>query len=94
VRRPVRPAQPPSLLAYAAKLAELAREQREGRLRLNPRAVTSMSESISPAERAAVTEAFGVPVVDMFVSTEGLVGRPNAAPTSPRSSTATSTTPR
>jgi len=33
-----------------------------------------MSESISPAERAAVTEAFGVPVVDMFVSTEGLVG--------------------
>jgi len=67
-------AQPPSLLAYAAKLAELAKEQREGRLRLNLRAVTSMSESISPAERAAVTEAFGVPVVDMFVSTEGLVG--------------------
>jgi phenylacetate-coenzyme A ligase PaaK-like adenylate-forming protein len=67
-------AQPPILLAYAAKLAELAREQREGRLRLNLRAVTSMSESISPAERAAVTEVFGVPVADMFVSTEGLVG--------------------
>ena len=27
-------AQPPALIAYAAKLAELAREQREGRLRL------------------------------------------------------------
>jgi phenylacetate-coenzyme A ligase PaaK-like adenylate-forming protein len=67
-------AQPPSLLAYAAKLAELAREQREGRLRLNLRSVTSMSESISPAERADVAEAFGVPVIDMFVSTEGLVG--------------------
>ena len=67
-------AQPPSLIAYAAKLAELAREQRDGRLRLNLRSVTSMSESISPAERAAIGAAFGVPVIDMFVSTEGLVG--------------------
>ena len=67
-------AQPRYLLAYAAKLAELGREQRDGRLRLNLRSVTSMAESISPAERAAVGEAFGVPVIDMFVSTEGLVG--------------------
>ncbi len=67
-------AQPPVLLAYATKLAELAREQREGRLRLNLTAVTSMSEAISPAERAAAGQAFGVPVTDMFVSTEGLVG--------------------
>ena len=67
-------ARPPSLLAYAAKLAELAREQREGRLRLNLRSVISMAESISPQERATVAEAFGVPVTDLFVSTEGLVG--------------------
>ena len=67
-------AQPPHLLAYAGKLAELAAEQRDGRLKLNLRSVTSMSEAISPAERAAVTEAFGVPVIDLFVSTEGLVG--------------------
>jgi phenylacetate-CoA ligase len=67
-------AQPPHLLAYAAKLAELAREQREGRLRLNLRSVISMSEAISMTERIAVTEAFGVPVIDLFVSTEGLVG--------------------
>ena len=67
-------AQPPNLLAYAAKLAELAREQRDGRLKLNLRSVISMSEAISLAERMAVTEAFGVPVIDMFVSTEGLVG--------------------
>jgi phenylacetate-CoA ligase len=67
-------AQPPSLIAYAAKLAELAREQRDGRLRLNLRSVTSVSESISPAERTAIGAAFGVPVIDMFVSTEGLVG--------------------
>ncbi|HEX5295975.1 MAG TPA: hypothetical protein VFW50_03215 [Streptosporangiaceae bacterium] len=67
-------AQPPSLLAYATKLPELAREQRAGRLRLNLRSVTSMSEAITPAERAAVAASFGVPVIDMFVSTEGLVG--------------------
>ncbi|HJY00220.1 MAG TPA: hypothetical protein VJ351_05330 [Streptosporangiaceae bacterium] len=68
-------AQPPALLAYAAKLAELAREQRAGRLRLNLRSVTSMAEMLSPAERTAIGEAFGVPVIDLFVSTEGLVGR-------------------
>ena len=67
-------ARPPALLAYAAKLAELAREQRDGRLRLNVRSATSMSEAISPAEQKAAGEAFGVPVIDMFVSTEGLVG--------------------
>jgi phenylacetate-CoA ligase len=68
-------AQPPALLAYAAKLSELAREQRAGRLHLNLRSVTSMSETLSPAERTAIGEAFGVPVIDLFVSTEGLVGR-------------------
>ena len=67
-------AQPPNLLAYAAKLAELAREQREGRLKLNLRSVASFAEAISMAERIAVTEAFGVPVIDTFASTEGLVG--------------------
>jgi len=64
-------AQPPNLLAYAAKLAELAREQREGRLKLNLRSVASFAEAISMAERIAVTEAFGVPVIDLFASTEG-----------------------
>ena len=68
-------AQPPVLMAYGAKLAELAREQREGRLRLTLTSVTSMSEAISPAERGAIGDAFGVPVTDLFVSTEGLVGR-------------------
>jgi len=67
-------AQPPNLLAYAAKLAELAREQRDGRLKLKLRSVASFAEAISMPERIAVTEAFGVPVIDLFVSTEGLVG--------------------
>jgi phenylacetate-coenzyme A ligase PaaK-like adenylate-forming protein len=67
-------AQPPNLLAYAAKLAELAAEQRDGRLKLNLRSVSSFAEAISMPERIAVTEAFGVPVIDLFASTEGLVG--------------------
>ena len=67
-------AQPPNLLAYAAKLAELAREQRDGRLKLNLRSVASFAEAISMPERIAITEAFGVPVIDLFASTEGLVG--------------------
>ena len=67
-------AQPPNLLAYAAKLAELAREQRDGRLKLNLRSVASFAEAISMTERIAVTQAFGVPVIDTFASTEGLVG--------------------
>jgi phenylacetate-CoA ligase len=67
-------AQPPILMGYAAKLAELAREQRAGRLRLGPRSVISNSEALGPDERTAISEAFGVPVIDLFVSTEGLVG--------------------
>jgi phenylacetate-CoA ligase len=67
-------AQPPALISYATKLAELAREQREGRLRLAVRSVISNSEALSAAARTAIGEAFGVPVVDNFVSTEGLVG--------------------
>ncbi len=67
-------AQPPALLGYASKLAELAREQLAGRLRIAPRSVTSVSELLTPADRAVIERAFAVPVVDSFVSTEGLVG--------------------
>ncbi len=67
-------AQPPILMGYAAKLAELAGEQRDGRLKLSLRSVISNSEALGPVERTAIGEAFGVPVTDLFVSTEGLVG--------------------
>ena len=33
-----------------------------------------MSEALTPEERTAIRDAFGVPVIDLFVSTEGLVG--------------------
>jgi len=67
-------AQPPALLGYASKLAELAREQLAGQLRIAPRWVTSIAELLTPADRAVIERAFAVPVIDAFVSTEGLAG--------------------
>jgi phenylacetate-coenzyme A ligase PaaK-like adenylate-forming protein len=67
-------AQPPALLGYPSKLAELAREQQAGRLAIAPRAVTSISEQLTTADRAVIEQAFNVPVINAFVSTEGLVG--------------------
>jgi phenylacetate-CoA ligase len=67
-------AQPPALIGHATKLAELAREQSAGRLRLRLHAVTSISEMLTAGDREAISGAFGVPVINMFVSTEGLVG--------------------
>ncbi|HET7014710.1 MAG TPA: hypothetical protein VFI65_12415 [Streptosporangiaceae bacterium] len=67
-------AQPPALLGYASKLAELAREQLAGKLAIAPRSVTSVSEVLTAADRAVIEHAFAVPATDSFVSTEGLVG--------------------
>jgi phenylacetate-CoA ligase len=67
-------AQPPALLGYASKLAELAREQRAGRLRLRLLAVTSCAEMLTSEVRQAIHDAFGVAPVNMFASTEGLAG--------------------
>ncbi len=66
--------QPLALMGYPTKLAQLAREQMLGRLAIAPRSVTSTSEQLTAETRATITTAFGVPVIDMFASTEGLVG--------------------
>jgi phenylacetate-CoA ligase len=66
-------AQPPALIGHATKLAELAGEQSAGRLRLRLSAVTSISEMLTAADREVISAAFGIPVINMFVSTEGLV---------------------
>ncbi|MDD7940559.1 AMP-binding protein [Actinomycetospora lutea] len=66
--------QPPLLYGYPSVLARLAAEQRAGRLRIQPRMVTTTSETLTPPLRAAIEEGFGVPVVNTFGSTEGLVG--------------------
>lgn len=61
--------QPPALFGYPSMLARLAVEQRSGRLRIAPLVITSTSETLLHA-RTAITEAFGVPVVDGFGSME------------------------
>jgi phenylacetate-coenzyme A ligase PaaK-like adenylate-forming protein len=66
--------QPPALMGYPSKLAQLAREQLAGRLAIAPRSVTATSEQLSAEARTTITAAFGVPVVNQFASTEGLVG--------------------
>jgi phenylacetate-coenzyme A ligase PaaK-like adenylate-forming protein len=66
--------QPPAIQSYATKLAQLAHEKRAGRLRIAPLSVTTTSELLTPEDRAAIEDAFGVPVVDQFASTEGAVG--------------------
>lgn len=66
--------QAPLLYGYPSVLARLAAEQRAGRLRIRPMMVTSTSETLTPELRAAIREGFGVPIVNTFGSTEGLVG--------------------
>jgi len=64
----------PALLGYPTMLRQLAGERRAGRLRIAPTSVTTLGEPLTPADAGSITEAFGVGVIDMFVSTEGLVG--------------------
>ena len=66
---------PPALMGYPTKLAQLAREQLAGRLAIAPRSVTVTSEQLTARDRTTITAAFGVPVVNQFASTEGLVGQ-------------------
>jgi phenylacetate-CoA ligase len=67
--------QPPAMISYPSTLARLAREQQAGRLRIAPMALTSTSEPLTPEDRATIRAAFGVPLIDQFASTEGLVGQ-------------------
>jgi phenylacetate-coenzyme A ligase PaaK-like adenylate-forming protein len=74
-------APPAALLAHTSTLVLLAREQHDGRLRIAPQAITAVSELLTDEGRVAIQDAFGVPPVSGFVSTEGLVGhtRPGGA---------------
>ena len=66
--------QPRFLYGYASMLVRLAAEQRAGRLHIRPMSVSSTSETLVSEARAAIAEAFGAPIVDIFGSSEGLVG--------------------
>ena len=66
--------QPLLLQGYPSVLSLLAEEQRVGRLRIAPLAVTGSSEQFPAEARERVGVAFGVAVVDQFGSSEGVVG--------------------
>ena len=67
-------AQPRALLVHASTLVLLAGEQRAGRLRISPRAITAVSEPLTQDDRIAIGDAFAAPPVSQFTSTEGLAG--------------------
>jgi phenylacetate-coenzyme A ligase PaaK-like adenylate-forming protein len=66
--------QPVGLYGYPSVIARLAHEQREGRLRISPQWIRSTSENLLMEWRAAISGAFGAPIVDTYGTTEGLAG--------------------
>lgn len=64
----------PALAGYPSMLARLAREQLDGRLHIAPIAISATSEPVTPQAREVIRAAFGVPLVNSFASTEGLMG--------------------
>jgi phenylacetate-CoA ligase len=62
------------VMAHTSKLALLAGEQRAGRLEIAPVSVTAMGEQLTAENQVVISDAFGVPLVNQFTSTEGLVG--------------------
>jgi phenylacetate-coenzyme A ligase PaaK-like adenylate-forming protein len=66
--------QPLVVMAHTSKLALLAAEQRAARLTIAPVSVTAMGEQLTETNRAVISDAFGIPLINQFASTEGLVG--------------------
>lgn len=61
---------PQSLVAYASMQRLLAEEQLGGRLRIQPRAVFSASEVLTPDTRRLITDAWGIQPFDVYAATE------------------------
>jgi phenylacetate-CoA ligase len=66
--------QPPALCGYPSMLARLAEERQAGRLRIAPQMISTTSETLVPELRRLIAAGFGTPIVDVFGSSEGLVG--------------------
>jgi phenylacetate-coenzyme A ligase PaaK-like adenylate-forming protein len=66
--------QPDFLNAYPSSAALLADGQLGGRLRLNLTALTTSSETLTPAVRRRLERAFGVTPTNWYATTEGVWG--------------------
>ena len=65
---------PHVLVGYPSMLARLAAERTAGRLAIEPEGVATTSEMLTTELRAAIRSGFGAPIIDLFGSTEGLMG--------------------
>ncbi|MCK6459522.1 MAG: hypothetical protein L6Q95_06465 [Planctomycetes bacterium] len=63
---------PRVLVGYAGALRMLAEAKRRGEIRLRPQVIVSSGEVLLPADRALLKETFGVPVRNLYASTEHL----------------------
>jgi phenylacetate-coenzyme A ligase PaaK-like adenylate-forming protein len=63
---------PSALAGYAGALRGLAEAKRRGELRIRPSLVVSSGEVLLPQDRAFLGETFGVPVRNLYASTEHL----------------------
>jgi phenylacetate-CoA ligase len=63
---------PDVLVGYAGALRVLAEAKRKGEVDLRPHAVVSSGEVLLPNDRAFLQETFGVPVRNLYASTEHL----------------------
>lgn len=63
--------QPATLTTYASMLGILAAEARAGRLRIEPRRIVTTSEPLLREVRVAAEEVFGVPVANVWGTSEG-----------------------
>jgi phenylacetate-CoA ligase len=64
---------PAILQGYPSAIRQLAREQRAGRLHIEPALVGTGGESVSVVERRQMAGAFGAPVADGYASSECLL---------------------
>jgi phenylacetate-CoA ligase len=62
--------QPTQLIGYPTALQLLAREQKEGRLSISPKNIASSSEPLFTDIREALTEAWGLPVLNIWAMSE------------------------
>ena len=64
--------QPTELIGFSSVLPRLAREAQAGRLRIAPRRVMAISEPLFPEARAAIRQAWDVPVGNRYGMSEGV----------------------
>ncbi len=64
--------QPTEVIGYSSLLARLAREASAGRLQISPRRLAAIAEPLLPDARAAISNAWDVPIGNRYGTSEGV----------------------